>query len=426
MNIIEELKQRGLYYDCTDEEALTAHLSDDAPVTFYAGFDPTADSLHVGTLLVIMTMVRLQRAGHRPIAVVGGGTGMIGDPSGKSKERQLLDEQTIEHNITGIKAQLSRFLDMEDSRVGAMVVNNYDWLGRLSFIEFLRDVGKHFTVNSMIAKESVRQRLENREQGISYTEFSYMLLQAYDFAHLNAHEGCTLQIGGSDQWGNITAGIDLIRRRGGKPSYGLTIPLLTTSSGHKFGKTEAGTVWLDSRRTSPYQFYQFWIRTEDADVIRFLRMFTFLPMEEIDELASEHESRPEARVAHRKLAEEMTRMVHGQEGLEAAQRATQALFGGSLEGLSAADLLDIFAHVPSGTIASGDLAQGMMLPDLMVKVGFTKSKGEARRLIKGGGLYLNNQRVTSQDAKVTSDDLLDGSVMVLRSGKKRYHLVKVQ
>lgn len=423
MHILDELRQRHLIHDTTDEAALRAHLDQHAPVTFYVGFDPTSDSLHVGSLLPIITMARLQRAGHRPVILVGGGTGMIGDPSGKSAERQLLDEAVLERNVAGIRAQLRAMLDLDDPRVGALTRNNADWLSGLTLVSFLRDVGKHFSVNAMIARESVKMRLENREQGISYTEFSYQLLQAYDFLHLHRADDVTLQVGGSDQWGNITAGTDLIRRLTGHTVHGLTVPLLTTSAGTKFGKTEAGTVWLDPRRTSPYQFYQFWLRTEDADVLRLLRFFTFVPLDEIAALESTHREQPELRAAHTRLAEEMTRLVHGKEGLESARRGTRVFFGGELSEVGEAELTGIFADVPSYTLSRAALGDGLPLLDLCALSGFAKSKGEARRLLEAGGISVNQVKVTGKERAVTAADFLFGRTLVLRSGKRNYHLV---
>jgi len=423
MHILDELRQRQLIHSTTDEAALRAHLDQNAPVTFYVGFDPTSDSLHVGSLLPIITMARLQRAGHRPVILVGGATGMIGDPSGKSAERQLLDEAVLGRNVAGIRAQLRAMLDLDDPRLGALTRNNADWLGGLGLVSFLRDVGKHFSVNAMIARESVKMRLENREQGISYTEFSYQLLQAYDFLHLHRTDGVTLQVGGSDQWGNITAGSDLIRRLTGHTVHGLTVPLLTTSAGTKFGKTEAGTVWLDPKRTSPYQFYQFWLRTEDADVIRLLRFFTFVPLEEIDALEATHREKPELRAAHTRLAEEMTRLVHGPDGLEAALRGTRVFFGGGLDDVGEDELAGIFADVPSYTLPAAALGDGLPLADLCALSGFSKSKGEARRLVESGGISVNQVKVTAKDRAITADDFRFGRILVLRSGKRNYHLI---
>ncbi|MGM0595702.1 MAG: tyrosine--tRNA ligase [Myxococcota bacterium] len=423
MNFIDELKARELFFASTEEKEVIEHL-ESGNRTFYIGFDPTSDSLHAGSLLPILTMARLQKKGHKPLVLVGGGTGMIGDPSGKSDERQLLDEETLANNLESMKKQFSRFLDFDDPETGTEIVNNYDWLKNISFIEFLRDAGKHFSVNQMIAKESVKNRLENREQGISYTEFSYMLMQAYDFYELFKEKKCTIQMGGSDQWGNITAGIDFIRKKTGDKAYGITVPLLTTSSGKKFGKSEAGTIWLDSHKTSPYQFYQFWIRTEDADVIRYLKAFTFLSLAKITELEAIHREKPHARVASTQLAEEMTRMVHGQEGLESARRATRAFFGGDLSDLTASELMDVFSDVPSYQIQVSQLAQGLSLVGILSESGFIKSKGQSRRMIKGGGIYLNNNRVKNIDRKLNKNDLIDEAFIVLRSGKKKYFLLK--
>lgn len=423
-SFIEELRWRGLIYDMTEgaEEALQR-----GPVTAYIGFDPTADSLHVGHLLPIMLLTHLQRHGHRPIALAGGGTGMIGDPSGKSKERVLLDEEVLEHNVEAIKAQLAHFLQFEGVDNPALLLNNAEWLRELKLIDFLRDVGKLFTVNYMMAKESVKQRLES-EEGISFTEFTYMLLQAYDFLEQYRRYNCTLQLGGSDQWGNITAGITLIRRMEGGEAHGITVPLITTSTGVKFGKTEAGTVWLDPARTSPFRFYQYWLNTPDDDVIRYLKYFTLLGREEIAELEQAVETEPHLRRAQRTLAEEVTRLVHGEEALRQAEIATEVLFGDrELEGLSAADLLDIFAEVPSSTVARDALAgEGMSIVDLAAEAGLDRSKGQIRNLIKSGGIYLNNERVDDPYRAVTLDDAIDGEVIVLRKGKKTHHLVRVE
>ncbi len=422
-DIIEELRWRGLIHSITEgaEDVLKA-----GPVTAYIGFDPTADSLHVGSLLPIMVLVHLQRHGHTPIALVGGGTGMIGDPSGKSKERNLLDTETLERNKAGIHAQLESFLDFVGENP-AIMVDNYDWLGELNLIAFLRDVAKHFTVNYMMAKDSVKSRLGS-EEGISYTEFTYMLLQAYDFFELHERHGCTFQFGGSDQWGNITAGGELIRRmtENGK-AHGVTVPLVTSSSGVKFGKTESGTVWLDPARTSPYRFYQFWINTPDDDVIRYLKFFTLLGPDVIAELETAMAENPGARAAQKRLAEEVTRSVHGEDALQAAIKATDVLFGGSLEGLSADDLMDIFSEVPSSTVSAGTLrGDGMPLVDIVIDAGFESSKKRARDLIGGGGVNVNNEKIEDIDAVLTLDHAIDGQVLVLRKGKKTYHIVRVE
>ncbi|WP_119065862.1 tyrosine--tRNA ligase [Aggregatilinea lenta] len=423
-NLVEELRWRGLLKDVTEgaEEALAKQK-----VTGYIGFDPTADSLHVGSLLPIMVLVHLQRHGHSPIALAGGGTGMIGDPSGKSKERQLLSEEQLQINIKGIKAQLAHFLDFEKPGNPARLVNNADWLRPMNLLDFLRDTGKHFTVNYMMAKDSVRTRLES-EEGISFTEFSYMLLQSYDFLQLYERYGCTLQMGGSDQWGNITAGIMLIRKVADAQAHGAVVPLVTTSAGTKFGKTEAGTVWLDSKRTSPYRFYQFWLNTTDDDAIRYLKYFTLLSREEIAAYEHAVETEPHLRAAQTRLAEEVTRAVHGEDGLARAQAATDVLFGNrELDGMSADDLVDIFAEVPSCAVPRADLeGDGLSVVDLGVMCGLDRSKKQVRNLIESGGLYMNNHRVDDMNQSVTLADAIDGRVIVLRKGRKQYSLVRME
>jgi tyrosyl-tRNA synthetase len=423
-NLVEELRWRGLLKDMTEgaEEALAKQK-----VTGYIGFDPTADSLHVGSLLPIMVLVHLQRHGHSPIALAGGGTGMIGDPSGKTKERQLLSEEQLQINIEGIKAQLAHFLDFEKPGNPARLVNNADWLRPMNLLDFLRDTGKHFTVNYMMAKDSVRTRLES-EEGISFTEFSYMLLQSYDFLQLYERYGCTLQMGGSDQWGNITAGIMLIRKVADAQAHGAVVPLVTTSAGTKFGKTEAGTVWLDSKRTSPYRFYQFWLNTTDDDAIRYLKYFTLLSREEIAEYEHAVETEPHLRAAQTRLAEEVTRAVHGEDGLARAQAATEVLFGNrELDGMSADDLVDIFAEVPSCAVPRADLeGEGLSVVDLGMTCGLDRSKKQVRNLIESGGLYMNNHRVDSTDQMCTLADAIEGRVIVLRKGRKQYSLVRVE
>ncbi len=423
MNLLDELAARGVIEQLTNEAGLRGLLSQ-AGASIYIGFDPTADSLHAGHLLPAVTLARFQRAGHRPIIVIGGATGMIGDPSGKDTERQLLTPEDVARNAEAIRAQLARFVSFEGDNA-ALMTNNADWTASISYLEWLRTVGKHFTVNYMIAKESVRRRLADREHGISYTEFSYMLLQAWDFLQLYERYGCRIQGGGNDQWGNITAGVDLVRKVHGAEVFGITFPLLTTAGGEKFGKSAGNAVWLDPDRTSPYQFYQFWIRTDDRDVIRYLKLFSFLPLDEIEALAAEHEQAPERRIPHRRLAEEMTRLVHGDEGLRAAVRASEVLFGKEITGLSDRDLLEIFADVPSVEIPKTELAAGMRLTDLLVRAGACRSKGEANRAIKGGGVYVNNRRVADERAVVSDKDLASESVLVLRSGKKNYFLVRV-
>ena len=423
MSLLEEYRWRGTLQDST--EGAEAALAE-GPVTAYIGFDPTAASLHVGNLMPILGLVHLQRAGHHPIVVVGGGTGLIGDPSGKTEERQLLTRETAAENLASIRAQLEHFLDFDGSTNPARTVNNLDWLGEISMVDFLRDVGKHFSVNALLKKESVRRRVEHDETGISYTEFSYALLQAYDFVQLNERYGCTFQMGGSDQWGNITAGIDLVRRMRGEKAYGITYPLLTGAGGHKFGKTEAGAVWLDPELTSPYRFFQFWMTVDDRDVIRYLRYFTLLGSEEISELESTHEERPHERTAHRALAEDVTGRVHGKNGLASAQRATDVLFGGEIAGLGADEIADIFADVPSSEIALARLeGEGTGVLDLFADAGVCKSRGEARRSVEGGGLSINNVRVEEVGAIVTISDTIEGRFLILRKGKKNYHMVRI-
>jgi tyrosyl-tRNA synthetase len=421
-NAFEELKWRGLVYDFT--EGLPELLVKEK-VTVYIGFDPTSDSLQVGNLLALMGLARLQRFGHTPIALAGGGTGMIGDPSGKSQERQLLPLEQIEANVEAVKPQLSRFLDFETKDNPAQVQNNADWLRAISMMDFLRKVGKHFTVNYMVAKDSVKSRLE-REDGISYTEFSYMLLQAYDFLHLFEHHNCTLQAGGSDQWGNITAGVELIRRVRGERAHGLVYPLVTNAEGTKLGKTEAGTIWLDPKRTSPYRFYQFWLNQDDAEVIDYLKYFTWLTQPAIEDLAHKVQTQPERREAQRTLAREVTRIVHGETALAKAEQAAEVLFGGDIAGLGAEDIQDIMADVPRTKLPKQDLeGEGLDVVDLLATTGVASSKGNARRLIKGGGVYLNNVRISDRDQRVTLADSIEGQFVVLRRGKKHYHLVQI-
>lgn len=418
----EELQWRGLIYDYIEgvDELLAGQR-----VTIYNGFDATADSLHVGHLVPLIALARLQRYGHHPIALAGGGTSMIGDPSGKTGERQLISAEEVRANVGAIKPQLARFLDFEVKSNPARVMNNADWLMSLNLVEFLRDIGKHFTVNYMIAKDSVNSRLE-RETGISFTEFSYMLLQAYDYLHLYDTTGCMLQTGGSDQWGNITAGVELVRRARSESVYGMVYPLITKADGSKFGKTESGTVWLAAERTSPYRFYQFWLNTEDENVIPYLKYFTFLDRPEIEALEYAVQTRPEKREAQQTLARVMTETVHGLQARQRAEQASEALFGGDIAGLSGAEIEDIFAEVPSCEIAREELSgEGINIVELMASCGLTKSKGEARRLIDDGGAYLNNERVSGTDMTVKSARLLDDRFLVLRKGRKRYQLVKV-
>lgn len=423
-DFLEELRWRGLLEDATDG---AADALAEGPLTGYIGFDPTASSLHVGSLVPIMGLAHLQRAGHHAVALVGGGTGLIGDPSGKSDERQLLTAETVKENALGIHAQLEHFLDFEAKTNPARMVNNLDWLGSLRLIEFLRDVGKHFSVNSMLRKDSVKRRIQGEESGISYTEFSYQLLQSYDFYELNQRYGCTLQMGGSDQWGNITSGVDLVRRMGGSRCHGVVFPLLTTSAGTKFGKTEAGAVWLDPKRTSPFRFYQFWLNAEDGDVVKFLKFFTFLDKTTVEGLAQAVASEPHLREGQKRLAAEVTRVVHGESGLARAQQASAVLFGGSLDGLGEAEIGDIFSDVPSSVLNRGEIeGEGMGIVDLLVHAEVATSKGDARRGVEGGGIYVNNQRVDSVDAHVRAADFIEGRYLVLRKGKKRYHLVEAR
>lgn len=421
-NVFEEFRWRGLVYDYT--EGLPDVLARDK-VTVYIGFDPTSDSLQVGNLLALMGLARMQRAGHTPIAVAGGGTGLIGDPSGKAQERPLQDAEKIAANVEAIRAQLARFLDFDVPGNPARIVNNAEWLTTISMMEFLREVGKHFTVNYMITKDSVRTRLE-RQEGISYTEFSYMLLQAYDFLQLYDRYGCTVQAGGSDQWGNITAGVELIRRVRGARAYGLVYPLVTTPDGSKLGKTEQGTIWLDPRKTSPYRFYQFWLNQPDAEAARYLRYFTWLNAEEIAALEAVTQERPEQRAAQRTLARELTRMVHGEQALADAEKASQVLFGGTIEGLSAVDIEDIFADVPSSELPKTAFqGAGKLLIDLLVEIGAVKSKSDARRLVSSGGVYVNNVRAIDPMGTVSLAQVIEGRFLILRSGKKQYHLVRI-
>ena len=422
LNAFEELRWRGLVYDFS---AGVEELLNTQKVTVYNGFDVTADSLHIGHMVPLMALARLQRFGHHPIALAGGGTTMIGDPSGKSSERNLMTREEIAANAERIKLQLAHFLDFESKTNPARLMNNADWLLSLNLVDFLRDIGKHFTVNTMLTKDSVKTRLE-KESGLSFTEFSYMLLQSYDFLHLNIHEGCVLQTGGSDQWGNITAGAELVRRVRGQPAYALVYPLITKADGTKFGKTEAGAVWLDEKRTSPFRFYQFWMNTDDRDVIPYLKVFTWLSQEQIAGLEQGVAASPEKRLAQRTLAEEMTQMLHGQSALERARQATQVLFGGEISGLTSAEIQDIFADVPSSELAGSTLeGQGMPVVDLLEKSGVAKSKGEARRLLGEGGIYLNNHRVNETNRAVTLADVIDGQFLLLRRGSKNYHLLKI-
>ncbi|MDX1811769.1 MAG: tyrosine--tRNA ligase [Gammaproteobacteria bacterium] len=421
-NIIEELQWRGLLYDATEG---MKDLATNEKFTVYTGFDPTGDSLHVGSLVPLMGLARLQKYGHTPIAMAGGGTGMIGDPSGKTHERQLLTSEQVEANVEAIKGQLAKFLDFDAKENPAKLLNNGDWLLNMSMMEFLRDVGKHFTINYMIAKESVKSRIE-REDGISYTEFSYMLLQGYDFLHLFDHHGCTVQAGGSDQWGNITTGMELVRRMRGKKTHGIVFPLITKSDGTKFGKTESGTIWLDPKKTSPYRFYQFWLNTDDRDVVQYLKYFTWLERSEIEALEEAVKERPEQREAQKALAKAMTCIVHSEDALAKAETASRVLFGGEIAGLAAEDISDIFADVPSHEVARASFeGEGASYIDLLAESGLVSSKGEARRSIQGNGIAINNVKCADIEKKITLADSIDAQFIVLRKGKKNYHLVKL-
>ncbi|MHB8133373.1 MAG: tyrosine--tRNA ligase [Anaerolineaceae bacterium] len=422
-NAYEELKWRGMVYDSM--EGVESLLASEK-VTVYNGFDASGDSLHIGHLVPLLALARLQRFGHHPIALAGGGTSMIGDPSGKSVERNLLSQDVVESNVKSIKEQLSHFLDFESKKNPARVINNADWLMELNLVEFLRDIGKHFTVNYMLSKDSVKNRIE-REEGISYTEFSYMLLQSYDFLHLHENENCVLQTGGSDQWGNITAGADLVRKVTGKPAYGLVYPLITKSDGTKFGKTETGSVWLKPERTSPYKFYQFWLNTDDRDVINYLKYFTFLNEEEIEDINVEFTKFPEKRSAQKRLAQEMTALVHGESALASAVQASEVLFGGSMSGLSSNAISEIFSDIPSTEINEQQFtSEKKNILDILVEIGLAKSRGEGRRSLSDGGIYMNNERQSDPDRLVGISDFLDGKFIVFRKGKKNYHVLKIQ
>lgn len=421
-DLLADLRWRGLVHQCTDEQQLAAQLASSQAV--YAGFDPTADSLHVGHLLGVVMLRRFQQYGHRPIALVGGATGMIGDPSGKSEERNLLSVESLQANVEAMQQQMRRFIEFDVGPAAARLVNNFDWMRGFSYLEFLRDIGKNFPVNVMLAKDSVKSRLERSDVGLSYTEFSYMLLQAYDFVYLYDQFGCRIQLGGSDQWGNITAGIDLGRRMRSAQLHGATWPLLTKSDGSKMGKTETGTIWLAAEKTSPYQFYQYWMRQADEDAAKCLRFLTDLPHDEIRALDDARVTQPQQRDSQRRLAESLTQLVHGSEGLRAAQQATQIFFGAEITDLSEQQLLQIFADVPSQALPKTSLAEGLGLLDALAQSGLAKSKGEARRAAEQGGVYVNNRRVSQVDLKLTPSDLVGSSVIVLRRGKANYALLR--
>lgn len=423
-DIYADLAWRDLIYQTTDDNGLPKWLME-KPRTLYAGFDPTADSLHVGSIVPLLTLRRFQQAGHRPIALIGGATGMIGDPSGKSQERNLLTEDELRANICGIEKQMRGFLDFEAGDLSAVLVDNLDWMKSFSYISFLRDVGKNFPVNVMLAKDSVKARLERTDSGLSYTEFSYMLLQAYDFVQLFDQFGCELQIGGRDQWGNVTAGIDLGRRMRSAQLYGITSPLLTKSDGSKMGKTETGTVWLSPERTSPYEFYQYLVRVDDKDAGMCLRFLTELQKEEIEELDRLLVDEPHKRASQKRLAQELTRLVHGEAGLQKAERAAEVLFGAEIENLNDRDLSEIFLDVPSKELSRSELeGAGLKLIDALVQSGLTKSKSEARRAVQEGGAYVNNRRYSDVNAALTSNSLASETMIVLRRGRKNYALLQ--
>ncbi len=427
-DIVEELRWRGILQDITPN---TEELLKNQTVSLYLGIDPTADSLHIGHFAAIVTLMLFQKAGHKPYLVFGGATGMIGDPSGKSEERKLLDIQTIRNNLESIKKQMHRFLDFNDNTENAAVaVNNYDWTKDYSYLEFLRDIGKHITVNYMLSKESVKLRIE-RQTGISYTEFSYQLLQAFDFYVLFKDYNVTLQIGGSDQWGNITTGIELIRRKLGAEAHGLTIKLITKSDGKKFGKTEKGNLWLDPKRTSPYELYQYFINLSDEDAENFIKVFSLKPKDQILQTIEEHKKQPHKRILQQALASELTELIHGNEELQKAIAASQILFGkGTKEQLASLDeqtFLSVFDGVPTFEISKDELKQGINIVELLaVKTKVFNSKGEVRRLIKDNGLNLNQERVKSQDLTVDEKDLLNGKYLLVRKGKKNYSLILVK
>jgi tyrosyl-tRNA synthetase len=424
-NILPELRLRGLVADVTGPDELGALMAQGS-VPHYTGHDPTATSLHVGHLVPLIVQRRLQLAGHRPIVIIGGATGMIGDPSGKSNERQLLDQDTLASNMAGMRVQFGRFLDFAPGPAAALLTDNGEWFRPMGFLDFLRDVGKHITVNYMLAKDSVKSRIDDREQGISYTEFSYMLLQAWDFVHLSRAHGCRLQIGGSDQWGNITAGIELSRKLGGAQLFGLTAPLLLDSGGQKMGKTSTGQrVWLDETRTSAYALSQYWLNTTDEEAVRCLRMFSFRDLGEIDAICRDHDLDRGKRLAQRTLAEDLTTWIHGAAGHRRAQTATEIMFGGSLANVGDAELEPLIAEVGCIEVSAAELAAGIPFLELLVRADLASSKGEARRLVGQGGVYINNERCTEVDLRLGNAQRGTQSFIFLRSGKKKYRLVKI-
>ncbi len=416
--LIEDLKWRGLIYQQTDEQGIEDLLNKEQ-VTLYCGADPTADSLHIGHLLPFLTLRRFQEHGHRPIVLIGGGTGMIGDPSGKSEERVLQTEEQVDKNIEGISKQMHNIFEFGTDH-GAVLVNNRDWLGQISLISFLRDYGKHVGVNYMLGKDSIQSRLEH---GISYTEFTYTILQAIDFGHLNRELNCKIQVGGSDQWGNISSGIELMRRMYGQTdAYGLTIPLVTKSDGKKFGKSESGAVWLDAEKTSPYEFYQFWINQSDEDVIKFLKYFTFLGKEEIDRLEQSKNEAPHLREAQKTLAEEVTKFIHGEDALNDAIRISQALFSGDLKSLSAKELKDGFKDVPQVTLSNNTTN----IVEVLIETGISPSKRQAREDVNNGAIYINGERQQDVSYALAPEDKIDGEFTIIRRGKKKYFMVNYQ
>ncbi|TDW95846.1 tyrosine--tRNA ligase [Dinghuibacter silviterrae] len=426
-NLIQELQWRGMIQDITPgtEEQLTKEMT-----SAYIGFDPTADSLHIGSLVPILLLVHLQRSGHKPIALVGGATGMIGDPSFKSEERKLLDEATLLHNLSGIRAQLEQFLDFDPSLPNAAeVVNNYDWFKDMGFLQFIRDIGKHISVNYMMSKDSVRKRLDS-DSGISFTEFTYQLIQGYDYYWLNAHKNCKIQMGGSDQWGNITTGTEIIRRMGGGEAFAFTCPLMTKADGGKFGKTEKGNVWLDPKKTSPYQFYQFWLNASDEDATKWIRIFTFLSQENVNELLSENQNEPGLRKLQKRLGKEVTTFVHGQEAYEFAVRASELLFAndtiGLLNELTETQLLEILEGVPTVSYPGNRLQEGVDIVSFLAETGIFPSKGEARKMVQGGGVSINKAKVEGTDNTLTLSSLLHDRYLLVQKGKTKYFLVKAE
>ena len=427
MNFVEELRWRGMLHDMMPG---TEELLAKEQVTAYIGFDPTADSLHIGHLCSVMILRHFQRCGHKPLALIGGATGMIGDPSGKSAERNLLTEEVLRHNMEGMKKQLSKFLDFDsDAPNHAELVNNYDWMKDYSFLDFAREVGKHITVNYMMAKDSVKKRLNGEARdGLSFTEFTYQLLQGYDFLHLYETKGCKLQMGGSDQWGNITTGAELIRRTNGGEVFALTCPLITKADGGKFGKTESGNVWLDPRYTSPYKFYQFWLNVSDEDAKRYIKIFTALSREEVEALTAEHEAAPHLRALQKRLAREVTVMVHSEDDYQAAVEASNILFGGgtsdALKRLDEQTLLSVFEGVPQYEVSRDALSAGVKAVDLFTEQApVFASKGEMRKLVQGGGVSLNKEKLTAFDQVITTADLLDDKYLLVQRGKKNYYLI---